>query len=404
MTGKVFFGSVCHRIDQDYEALMKPINLLHIISKFNGDYPLFDDFLLRLDPDRYQSTVAFLRGKPEEPTRLEQEGIETIYLEKDLGQSRVIFPRRVFYLKRVIQDRGINIIHCHRHKPTVYGVLSSILTGGKPVISTVHGARRTRSKKRQFTNRFIFRKVDRIIGVSKSVREDILMTNKWLDKEKVLAIHNGLDYTKFLRVPSIPKQKIREEILKEHAHDYWFGMVGRLAHKKNHQRLFRVFKGLIRDFPDSVLLIAGDGPLENELKEQVRYLGLEQNIFLLGHRKDIPGFLHSLDAFLFPSLHEGLGLALLEAMAVGLPTVAADIGPCQEVVESTESVILVDPEDEESILEGLLKLRRFNAEVQSAMGVKARQRVLGYFTMDRMTAKIISVYNDILRDHSKAGE
>jgi glycosyltransferase involved in cell wall biosynthesis len=230
------------------------------------------------------------------------------------------------------------------------------------------------------------------------------MTNRWLDKEKVVAIQNGLDYTKFLRAPSIPKQKIREEILKEHAHGYWFGMVGRLAPKKNHQRLFRAFKGLVRDFPDSMLLVVGDGPLENELKEQVRYLGLEQNIFLLGHRKDIPIFLHSLDAFLFPSLHEGLGLALLEAMVVGLPTVAADIGPCQEVVDSTESVILVDPEDEEDILEGLLKLRRLNAEVLGAMGVKARQRVLGCFTIDRMTAEIISVYNEILRDHSRAGE
>jgi glycosyltransferase involved in cell wall biosynthesis len=254
------------------------------------------------------------------------------------------------------------------------------------------------------TNRFIFRKVDRIIGVSEAVREDILMTNRWLGKEKVLTIHNGLDYTKFLSILSIPKQKIREEILEEHAHDYWFGMVGRLAPKKNHQRLFRVFKGVVRDFPDSILLIAGDGPLENELKEQVRYLGMEQHIFLLGHRKDIPRFLHSLDAFLFPSLHEGLGLALLEAMAVGLPTVAADIGPCQEVVDSTESAILVDPEDEESILEGLLRLRRLHVEAQSAMGVEARQRVLDYFTMDRMTAKIVSVYNDVLHDHSNIAE
>ena len=382
---------------------MKPTKILHIISKFNGDYPLLDDFLLRLDPDQYQSTVAFLRGKPEKPTRLEQAGIETIYLEKDLGQSKMIFPRRVFYLKKIIQDRGIDLMHCHRHKPTVYGALTSVLTGGKPVISTVHGARRTRSKKRQLTNRFILRKVDRIIGVSDAVREDVLMTNRWLDKAKVLVIHNGLDYTKFLSASSIPKQKIREEVLKEHTHDYWFGMVGRLAPKKNHQRLFRVFKVLVRDFPDSILLVAGDGPLENELKEQIRYLGLEQHIFLLGHRKDIPTFLHSLDAFLFPSLHEGLGLALLEAMAVSLPTVAADIGPCQEVVDSTESAILVDPEDEESILEGLSKLRRLNADMQRAMGTKARQRVLDYFTMDQMTAKIINVYNDILCDHSRAG-
>ncbi len=383
---------------------MKPINILHIISKFKGDYPLLDDFLLRLDPDRYQISVAFLRGKPEEPTRLEQAGIETIYLEKDLGQSRVIFPRRVFYLKRVIRDREIDIIHCHRHKPTVYGVLSSILTGGKPVISTVHGVKRTRSKKRQFTNRFILGKVDRIIGVSKAVSEDILMTNRWLNKEKVLSIANGLDYTNYLRVPSIPKQKIREEILKEHANDYWFGMVGRLAPKKNHQRLFRAFKSLVREFPDSVLLVVGDGPLENELKEQVRYLGLDQNIFLLGYRKDIPRFLHSLDAFVFSSLHEGLGLALLEAMAVGLPTVVSDIGPCQEVVDSTETAILVDPEDNKSILDGLLKLRGLNAEEQSALGVKARQRVLDYFSMDRMTAETISVYNEILLDQSKTGE
>ncbi|MBU1052255.1 MAG: glycosyltransferase [Proteobacteria bacterium] len=380
---------------------MKTINILHIISKFHGDYPLLDDFILRLEPDRYQSTVIFLRGKPEKPTRIERAGIETIYPEKYLGQSRLIFPRRVLFLKSVIRDRGIDIIHCHRHKPTVYGVISSILAGGKPVISTVHGTGRTRSKKRQFTNRIIFNKTARIIGVSKAVHDDILMTNKWIDKEKVISIPNGLDYSKYLKVSSIPKQKIREEILKGHANSYWFGMVGRLAPKKNHQRLFRVFKNLVIDFPDSILLVAGAGQLEYELKKQIKDLGLEHNIVLLGQRENIPTFLHSLDAFIFPSLNEGLGLALLEAMAVGLPVVAADIGPCQEVVDSTESAILVDPKDEDSILKGLLKLRRLNTEEQSGMGIKARQRVLDAFTIEQMTEQIIRVYDDILLDQSK---
>lgn len=225
---------------------MKPKQILHLVSKYNGDYPLFDDFVLRLDPQHFQSTVCFLRGWSENKSRLEKEGIITLFPAKDASRSRGINPKTLWMLKRIVQERGIDLIHCHRHKPTVYGVLVSLLVGGRPVVSTVHGTKRTRSTKRRLVNRIILRKVNRITAVSKAVRKDILRTNNWLNREKVVAVRNGLNYEKILRASSIDRNIVRQELLPDHARDFWFGNVGRLTPVKNQKRLINAFAGVAK--------------------------------------------------------------------------------------------------------------------------------------------------------------
>lgn len=97
-----------------------------------------------------------------------------------------------------------------------------------------------------------------------------------------------------------------------------FGHVGRLDRVKNHAFLFDVFEGIKERLPDAKLILAGQGPLESELKKQVTDRGLAQSIEFLGVRNDVPEVLKSMDVFLFPSLYEGMPLALLEAQATGL--------------------------------------------------------------------------------------
>jgi glycosyltransferase involved in cell wall biosynthesis len=351
---------------------MKPKTILHILSKFGGDYQLFDDFLLRLDPSRFRNIVCFLRGKPENNTRLEQGGIETLYLDKEGNKGKGISPNKLFTLKRLVQEKEVDLIHSQRHKPTVYGVLTSLLVGGRPVISTVHGRDRTRSTKRRLANKFLFNRVARIIAVSSAVRFDILKTNSWLEEGKVVAVRNGLDYTRILEAASISRSHIRRKILPGHENDYWFGTAGRLS----------------------------SGPLEGELQAVIRELDLAGRVFLLGYRDDVPEFFRALDAFVFPSLSEGLGLAMLEAMASGLPMVVSQIDSCIEIMNGIDCGILVDPSDESDICRGMVELSGLSPTVLSQMGRRSRDRAVNDFSVDRMTGEISDIYDEVLIEFS----
>ncbi len=102
-----------------------------------------------------------------------------------------------------------------------------------------------------------------------------------------------------------------------------FGHVGRFTAQKNHDRILDIFAQIHRQRPDSALLLAGTGPLLAETRQKAARLGLEKAVHFLGSREDIPRLLQGMDGFLFPSLHEGLPVTLIEAQAAGLPVTAA---------------------------------------------------------------------------------
>ncbi|MDX1764414.1 MAG: glycosyltransferase [bacterium] len=380
---------------------MRPRNILHLISKFTGDNPLFDDFILHLDPSRFRSIVCFLRGSSGQDTVLERAAIETIYLEGVYKKKRGISLSKLRKLKAVVRDKEIDLIHCHRHKPTVYAALLSMLGKPIPVVSTVHGRMRTRSLGRVVTNRLILKYVDRIIGVSHSVRKDILKTNPGLADEKVVTVQNGIDYEKILKISCFSRHDMRREILGGYEKHYWFGTVGRLKPVKNHDRLVRAFAGVADRMPDAILVIAGNGPLEADLRKTIETLNLEERVFLLGYREDIPCILRCFDVFVFPSLSEGLGLAMLEAMASELPVIASRIDSSDEVMGDVPCGVLFDPEDTEDMAQSMLKFRQLSADAQKSMGKMARQRVVDAFTIERMTRGIVDVYDGLL--HSLHG-
>ncbi len=370
--------------------------ILHLFSKYQGDYPLVDDLLLRLDRGRYESVVCFLRGRPENQTRLEKNGIETVYLEHISSKRRGVSLSKLNRLKKIVTEKGIDLIHCQRHKPTVYGVLTSVLTGGIPVVTTVHGSGRTRSLRRKLVNRFLYKKVSRIITVSNSVKKDVLRTNNWLREQRVTTVQNGIECSKLLSMDGISKEQARGEILAGHEDNYWFGVVGRLTAVKNHERLVKAFTAVISRQPATVLLIAGSGELEMDLKDLIHDHGLQEKVHLLGYRRDIPMFLRSLDCFVFPSLSEGLGLALLEAMASRLPVIVSDIEASREVIDGCECGVFVDPMDIQEMGGAMLRMRNMDEERHRIRGGKGRRRVMESFAIERMEKGIVSIYDALL--------
>lgn len=161
--------------------------------------------------------------------------------------------------------------------------------------------------------------------------------------KKFTVVYNAIDIDKFLF-----KQEIREEFRKElNIEDkFVIGNIGRLHEQKNQSFLIDVFYEIQKRKDNAILLIVGKGPLENELKEKVSNLGIDNKVYFLGNRKDIERIYQGMDVFVLPSLFEGLGIVAIEAQVSGLPVIAS-MGVAKEanITNNIRNIDLSEPID-----------------------------------------------------------
>jgi glycosyltransferase involved in cell wall biosynthesis len=350
--------------------------------------------LVRLDPQRFQVTVCYLSGKDDGRNDLEVPGGDIIYLHQSKKRLRWYNFLLIRKIRAIIEENQIDVVNCQNHRTVPLGILATFGASNRPaVVATFHGLNFAKTFRRKIFNAFLFRKIGKIIGVSEGVKKDILRSNWGLAPEKVVTIHNGLSYDAFLT--DIPKAIAREKIGSGHENAFVFGTVGRLSEVKNHQTLLKAFARVSKACPDCLLMIAGDGPLGNTLREQVQALGIENEVVFLGFRGDIPDVLKAFDVFVLPSFREGLPLSMLEAMASGLPIVASEVGGIPEVFGTADIGFLVNSRDVSMITKTLIETARLPSERLQDLGENARQRALENFSSRNMIDGYQKVYEEL---------
>lgn len=168
-----------------------------------------------------------------------------------------------------------------------------------------------------------------------------LFGNKEYDKGTVYLLNNAIDLDKYKYDEKIRNSKRKE--LKIKPSTFVVGHIGRFVEQKNHRFLIDIFNEIHKKNNDSLLLLAGQGPLMDEMKEKVHNLGLDDNVQFLGQRKDANELYNVMDLFLFPSLYEGLGMVLIEAQANGLPCIASTEVP--KIADISNNVQFYDLND-----------------------------------------------------------
>lgn len=143
-----------------------------------------------------------------------------------------------------------------------------------------------------------------------------------IKKSNYIFFPNLIDYSGFLKVDYEEVIRLKEEFGLQG--NIVVGHIGRFINAKNHIFLLEVFKSLVEKKKEAKLLLVGDGDLKQQIEEKARNIGIFNNIRFVGIRNDISILLHSMDIFVFPSKHEGLGLVLLEAQASGVPCIVSD--------------------------------------------------------------------------------
>jgi glycosyltransferase involved in cell wall biosynthesis len=236
-----------------------------------------------------------------------------------------------------------------------------------------------------------------LVAVSEKTRETALQEG--IRAEHIAVIQNGIVP---VSIEALDRLNTRKEMGVEET-DVLLLSVGRLVHQKAHEILIAAMPAVLKQFPNTKVGICGDGFLRSELDAQIKGLGLEKSVMLLGRFDNVTKFLAAADVFVLPSRWEGLPIALLEAMSVGLPVIATRVEGVDEVIVDGEHGLLVPVEDVVALAEAIRKL--LNAPTRRIqMGLSAKRRLMEAYSIDHMGEKYLSLMMQILGSKAQPDE
>jgi len=382
------------RANPDSNPLKQTYRILHLRKEFERNLPIFINVVKGIDNSRFTHIICYLGENRGGKNTLTEQGYEVIYLGFKKRHLDRFNPLVLAKLSRILRGKNIDLLHCHKHKPAVYGVLASLVSGRIPVIEHVHGLSRTRSINRRLANLVIYRFINKVIAVSDSVRQDIIQSNWRVDPSKIITVKNCIDLTTIDAI-SISKNEARSRIgLAED--EIVFGTVGRLASTKGQSFLIEAFSKVRTQLKHSRLVIIGSGPLLGELEKLAKNLGVYPRVLFTGYRNDIFEILKGFDIFVLPSLAEGLSIALLEAMASRLPVIASRVGGIPEVFGNSDCGKLVPSKNIHALASAMIDIASLDDYSKKALGKHGRHRIEDEFTTDIMIKKLTGIYESVL--------
>lgn len=372
-------------------ASMSKIRILHVVHSLGtgGTETGVRKLLLGLDQDVFEQTVCTVLAGPATDR---QTGAHVVSLGRSRGNVGFLLPD--FY--RVFRRERPHVVHA-RNWGTVESVPAARLARVPGVIYSEHGLD-VHSVSRQPWRRNAFRRLcfwwaDRVFAVSEGLR-DYFTPQLPILGGRLLVVPNGVDTELFRPVPETREEMRRELAL---APDLFVvGTVSRLDPVKDHRTLLRAAELLLLQGCALRVLVVGNGPERAALEGEVQASSLlRERVVFVGERGDVPRWLQCFDAFVLPSLAEGMSNTLLEAMASGIAPVASRVGGNPEVIEEGRSGLLFDAGDANA-LAACLKILALNRDTRCRLGTGARQRVQSCFDLREMLENYTELYESVL--------
>jgi glycosyltransferase involved in cell wall biosynthesis len=299
----------------------------------------------------------------------------------------------VALLARLMHRERYDIVHVHGARAGWLVRLAAIITGFNKVVWTMHLliqdhiSRQPGWSKRFYVaiERFLNRRTARIVAVSENLRQGLLASDPTLEQARIITVPNGID------PPSDPAPADLQGELGVGTNEKVGLAVGKLQREKGHDILIKALAVLpTENRPHAA--VAGTGMLKEDLERLAAAQGVSNRFHLLGFQKNVLGLLKSADFFVMPSRYEGFPIALLEAMALGKPIIAAAVNGIPEAIQDGVNGLLVPPEDEKALaaaIERLVADPREAARLGAAASTTYRER----YTLARCCERITEVYD-----------
>lgn len=230
---------------------------------------------------------------------------------------------------------------------------------------------------------------DGLIVNSASVR-DTYLSYGWFKEHQIGIIHNGVSVT-----PDTPLFDV-QRIVPQAESRMMILTAGRLDPQKGFMNLLEVAKRAKAMNRSWIFVIAGEGPLKNQIEDRIADYGISDTVRLIGFQSEIRSLMKSSDVFILPSRFEGMPNVVMEAMAEGTPVVASDVNGIKELMIDGETGYLVSPDNTDDFVDRLVRLEDRDRRTQ--MGTAARERVLRCFTWERMADQLETYLHGRLDD------
>jgi glycosyltransferase involved in cell wall biosynthesis len=316
-----------------------------------------------------------------------KEGIR--YVPIPIRTKKEISPKIImceYSLSGIIKANNIQIIHSHSRTTQVLATLLS-RKFHVPHVYTCHGY-----FKRRLLRRIFPCWGDRIIAISRQVKEHLVADFK-VDERRITVIHNGIDAEKFSAYNSVSWHQIKKGL--GLGSGPVIGIVARLSDVKGHKYLIQAMPQVLREVPEAQLLICGDGKEKENLVKLVDELGVGRSVYFRPEAQGTQEALSVMDVFVMPSLKEGLGLALMEAMAAGVPVVGSNIGGIRTLIQPDVTGLLAEPADCDGLARAILVLLK-DSDKAGFLSDTARRFIREHFSKEQMIRETEEVYAQCL--------
>jgi glycosyltransferase involved in cell wall biosynthesis len=345
-----------------------------------------------LDKKQFDAVVAvFYRGRELDRNFEHVKGVPVFFLEK---KNRFDF----FYLSRfagLIKSANFDIIQPYNVSARLIGIIAAKIAHIPYIVVTERTARALYSsfgsRVYQFFETYAMRHVTVLVANSKAGRHYAL--SRGLEPKRTLVIYNGIDPKRLerkdhmnvrLRYGISPKRQI-------------VGTISRIEEQKDPRTLIDTAKLVTKRLPDTCFMLVGDGPLLSEMQTLAKVKGVSDKVIFTGYQVNIADFLKEMNVFVLCSKKiEGCSNSIIEAMAMGKPVVATDVGGTKEIIKHGENGFLVEPENPAQLAEAILKLLT-KKQMSRRMAERARMCALENFSQRTMISAYEKLYKDLAR-------
>jgi glycosyltransferase involved in cell wall biosynthesis len=390
-----------------------PARVARVITRLNIGGPSIQAVRLTTALEAHGFTTALLHGRlgagEGDMSYLIPPGADTRYIAT---LCRPLSPLDdVWTLWRLYREfRALRpaIVHTHMAKAGMLGRVAAaaynLTRGSAPrarVIHTYHGHVLDGYFSQAATALFIgieralARISDRIIAISPAIRGELLATYRIGRADQYEVVPLGFDLAPFAAVDDRARQQARTA-LDVPADALVISTVGRLTAIKQHRLFLDTVKRVIGAEPRAIALIAGDGELRGDLEAHAAALGISDRVRMLGWRRDLATIYAATDVFLLTSRNEGTPVALIEAMATGVPGVSTDVGGVGDVVGG-DTGRMAPFGDAAGLANAIVELLS-NPALRAQMGARARARVLQHYDLGRLVGDMAGLYRTLLAE------
>ena len=359
---------------------MRRLNLLHLNAgtKLGGTETMILRFLDNIDHNQFQAYVGAFFPGGELLDEADKRGAQTVLFKITSSANPIQLLSGFVRLYKFLKKHKIDIIHMYGFWTNIGGRIAAKLAKTPVIITGQRTEDNWRKSIHSFLDRFTSRWVDLYISVFNKGKE-LLVNRDRIPAEKILVVHNGIDLNWANPVKSSEK------------HFSLIGMVAAYNQFKTQEVLIRAAPMILKKFPQAKFILVGCGNTEKKMSEMISNLGLNFHFSTWGFVKDIRQILSQLDIFLLATHSEGFPVSILEAMSMGIPVVASNVGGIPELVEDRVTGILVEPNCSEKLADAIIEILE-SPEKAKWMSEAAKERVKKHFTIEQMMGQLEFLY------------